>query len=71
MNGHSVDTLSVDINTGLSESTVGQSIISLQHMKKEGRREQAFSKHSTTGFDIIHFIWVFIKVIAVLTLLRE
>ena len=71
MNGHSVDTPSVDINMGLSESTVGQSIIYLQHMKKEGRREQAFSKHSTTGFDCTGFICVFIEVVAVLTLLSE
>lgn len=37
MNGHSVDTPSVDINTWLSGSTVGQSIISVQYMKQEGK----------------------------------
>lgn len=55
MNGNSVDTPSVDINTGLSESRLGQSIIYLQHMKMEGREGTSFSKHSTSGFDFIDF----------------
>lgn len=59
MNGHSVDTVSVDINTWLSGSVGGQSIIYLQHIKQEG----SLSKHSTTFTFISQVLFGFIVVV--------
>ncbi len=61
VNGHSVDTPSVDINTRLSGSSVGQNIICPQYMKQEGQLFQ----HSNTLTLILQILFLFVCVVVV------